>query len=287
MKKRITFLINPISGGKSKSNFPETAEKYLDHSRFEIQYLFTKHQGHAYDLAKSSDSEILVAVGGDGTINEVASALVDTEKTMGIVPFGSGNGLARSLGIPLRSMNAVKRLNQLNVSRIDTGLFNERQFFNMAGMGFDAHISALFANGVKRGFGGYVKATVREISTYRAEHYRIEVDGNVYERNAFMINIANSSQFGNNAHISPKASVKDGLLDVCITRPFPLYQIPILGVRLFSQTSHRSAYLEIIRGKEICISRNADGAVHVDGEPLQMGKELHIKIKPLSLSIII
>jgi diacylglycerol kinase (ATP) len=288
LKKNISFLINPISGGKSKSRFPDMAARHLDREKFNATYLFTENRGHAFEIAADlikNNTDIVVAVGGDGTINEIASALEGSGKTLGIIPYGSGNGLARSLGIPLNDEKAVLRLNNLHLNTIDSGSVNEKKFFNMAGIGFDAHISALFANHVKRGIRGYVKTTIAEISNYLPQHYKLTIDGVDYEREAFMISIANSSQFGNNAHISPFASLKDGLLDVCIIKPFPLYQFPVLGYRMFSKSTHRSKYVEIIKGKEIRIVREFAGAVHVDGEPCGMGQELNIGISPLSLTV--
>ena len=288
MKKSILFIINPISGGKSKSNFPGLASKHLDHSVFDARFVFTERSGHARELAlENADTDIIVAVGGDGTINEVASALEGTGKSMGIIPYGSGNGLARAMAIPLKDTDAVSRLNNLNATQIDSGTLNGCKFFNMAGVGFDAHISRRFAKHRDRGFGGYVQTTFREISTYQSQHYTLEIDGKTYERNAFMISIANSSQYGNNAHISPSASVKDGLLDVCIIRPFPLYIFPVIGLRMFNKTTHRSRFVEIIKGREIRILRKGPGAVHVDGEPQLMDAELNIRVKPLSLSVLI
>ena len=289
MKKNILFLINPISGGKNKLKFPEMASKYLDRDKFHANYLFTEKAGHAFEIASGMakiDIDIVVAVGGDGTINEIASALQSTGKTMGIIPYGSGNGLARSLGIPMNDKQAVLRLNSLHVNAIDSGTVNGKNFFNMAGIGFDAHISARFAEDVNRGLSGYVRTTITEISQYRYQRYHLEIDGKLYERDAFMISIANSSQFGNNAHIAPFASLSDGLLDICIIKPFPLYQFPLMAYRMFSKTIHKSKYVEIIKAKEIRILRENPGAVHLDGEPMIMDSELKIGIKPLSLSVL-
>lgn len=290
MKKNITFLINPISGGKTKLNFPDLANKFLDSGKFRPDFIFTEGRGHAYQMAierVNGETDILVAVGGDGTINEVGSALTGSGKIMGIIPYGSGNGLARSLGIPLNDRRAVQTLNRMNVSRIDSGTFNGRNFFNMAGIGFDAHISAVFADNVTRGLGGYVQTAFTEISAYQSQHYTLEIDGVRISRDAFMISIANSSQFGNNAHISPFASLKDGLLDVVITKPFPLYLFPVLGYRMFSRSAHRSKYIEIIKAEEINILREGSGAIHLDGEPADMASELKINVKPLSLSVLV
>jgi diacylglycerol kinase family enzyme len=205
---------------------------------------------------------------------------------MGIVPWGSGNGLARFLKIPLRYRAAIARLNEVNIKTIDSAELNDRKFFNMAGIGFDAHISALFATNSTRGLRGYVETTLTEVSQYKPQFYRINIDGREIERQAFMVSIANSSQFGNNAHLAPKASVQDGLLDVCIIKPFPLYHFPVLGLHMFLKTADKSKYVEIIKGRKIKITREARGAVHVDGEPVEMGKSLNIMVNPLSLKIL-
>ncbi len=265
------------------------ALKYLDTEKFQAEFMFTERSGHAFEIAGSvlnRDIDIIVAVGGDGTINEIGSAIESTDKILGIIPYGSGNGLARSLSIPLNDKLAIMRLNDLRISRIDTGTFNERKFFNIAGIGFDAHISAIFADNIKRGLRGYVQTTVSEISRYQFQHYHLEIDGKVYKRDAFMISIANSSQFGNNAHIAPFASLKDGLLDTCVIKPFPLYQFPVMGYQMFRKRIHKSRYVEIIKSKNIRIIREFEGAVHLDGEPIQMGMELNIGIKPLALSVL-
>jgi diacylglycerol kinase (ATP) len=288
LKKSILFIINPISGGKSKQNFPVMAAKFLDQSVFHSQFIFTEKEGHARELTcQNLDKDVIVAVGGDGTINEIASILEGTGKWMGIIPSGSGNGLARSLAIPLKDHEAVSRLNNLNSTVIDSGTLNDRKFFNMAGVGFDAHISRCFADHTVRGLGGYVQTTFREISTYQPENYILEIDGKTYSRKAFMISIANSSQYGNNAHISPFASVRDGLLDVCVISPFPLYKFLGMGYRMFRKTTHKSKFVEIIQGRNVRILREKAGAVHVDGEPQMMDAELNISVKPLSLRVLI
>lgn len=289
MKRKILFVINPISGGKTKYNFPEKVNKYLDNSKFDSECVFTEYHGHGSVIANEAlrnGVDILVAVGGDGTINEVASVVEGTDKIMGIIPFGSGNGLARSLGIPLGDVQAIKRINKLHTCKIDSGTFNGRKFFNMAGIGFDAQISARFAENVKRGLSSYVKIAFSEVSNYRSQHYRLLIDGKEYKHQAFMISVANSSQYGNNAHISPFASLNDGMLDICILKPFPLYKFPALALRMFRKNTHRSNYLEIIQGSKITIIREIAAAVHLDGDPFNMGTELSIGINPNSLTIL-
>ena len=289
MKRKILFVINPISGGKTKYNFPKKIDKYLDKSKFDFECVFTEYRGHGSLLAAEAlrnGADILVAVGGDGTINEVASEVEGTNKLMGIIPFGSGNGLARSLGIPIGDVQAIKRINKLHISKIDSGTFNGRKFFNMAGVGFDAQISSRFAGNVKRGLSSYVKIAFSEIANYHSQRYRLTIDGKDYEHQAFMISVANSSQYGNNAHISPFASLNDGMLDICILKPFPLYLFPVLVLRMFRKTADKSNYLEIIQGSKIVITRENAAAVHLDGDPFNMGTILSIGVNPHSLNIL-
>jgi diacylglycerol kinase (ATP) len=290
LKKKIFFIINPISGGLNKSFIPSLIDKWLDHHQFEAEIVFSEYHGHAQKLAENavdSSFDVIVAIGGDGTINEVASAVESSGKIMAIVPCGSGNGLARTLKIPLSHAKAIKRINSLNTTKIDVGLFNDKKFFNMAGMGFDAHISKLFAEEKKRGFVGYIKSTLKEIVNYKPENYIIEVEGKCIKREAFMLSVANSSQYGNNAHVSPEASVKDNLLDVCVIKPFPMWIFPALGYRMFMKSAHFSNYVEILRGNKIIIRRLKSGPIHLDGEPLMMGEILNISIKHLALELIV
>lgn len=289
LKKSILFIVNPISGGKDKTGFPKLVEQHLDKNKFDVEYVYTEAEGHAKSIAAgavANNTDIIVSVGGDGTMNEIASAVEGSGKIIGIVPYGSGNGLARSLGIPMNLKQAVRRFNNSSQDTIDSGVLNGRKFFNMAGMGFDATISTRFAEDKTRGLIGYVKTTLQEISNYKPQKYKIEVDGKLHEYEAFMLSIANSSQFGNNAHIAPSASVRDGLLDVCIIKPFPLYLFPVMGYHMFSNTADKSPYVEIVKGKKIRIIREQPGPVHVDGEPCQMGEEIAIDVKPLSLNVL-
>ncbi|MBG6236730.1 YegS/Rv2252/BmrU family lipid kinase [Pedobacter sp. CAN_A7] len=289
-KSNILFIINPISGGKDKLTIPDLIDAYLDRSKFNANYRFTSYAGHAAEIVDETVSmnfDIIVAVGGDGTINEIGAKVMHQHKVLGIIPYGSGNGLARFLKIPMNTRKAIEVLNHFQVSKIDTAIFNDKVYFNMAGMGFDAHISSIFAKNKKRGFSEYLKTGLKEMINYKPETYRIVVDGKSYTRKAFVVSVANSSQYGNNAHISPLASVSDGLLDVCIVKNFPLYKIPALAYYMLSAKTHQTDMVEIITGKNIQIFREQEAAIHIDGEPFLMGKEINISIQPLSLQVIV
>jgi len=205
---------------------------------------------------------------------------------LGVLPYGSGNGLSRFLGVPMDPEKAIQNINNWHVEAIDAGQADGKWFFNMAGMGFDAHIAEVFSRDGKRGFFTYIKSSFKEVMNYKAGKYQLNIDGKLYEREAFMLSIANSSQYGNNAHVSPDASVQDGLLDVCIIKPFPLWRFPELGVRMFTKTATGSKYLEIIKGKNIIINRANEGPMHLDGEPRISGATVEIKVVPASLRII-
>lgn len=288
-KKNILFIINPISGGKDKLKIPGLIDANLDRSKFNANFAFTEYVGHASEIAEEAANknfDIVVAVGGDGTINEIAAKVMQQNKILGILPFGSGNGLARFLQIPMNTVKAIKVINDCKVGLIDTATFNDKCFFNMAGMGFDAHISSVFAGNKGRGLSGYLKLGLKEVLSYMPQNYLLNIDGKEYSRTAFVISVANSSQYGNNAHISPTASVTDGWLDVCIVKKFPMYKLPVLAYEMLNAKTDNSNLVEIIKGKNIHISRIKEDAIHIDGEPFFMGKEINVSIKPLSLNII-
>lgn len=267
---------------------PALIAKNLDQNIFDYTITYTDSADHAKIIAAEhiGKVDIVIAVGGDGTVNEVASGIVGSETVLGVLPYGSGNGLSRFLGVPMDPGGAVRNINNWHVETIDTGRADGDWFFNMAGMGFDAHIAEVFSRDGKRGFFTYVKSAFREVMNYKADKYQLDIDGKKYEREAFMLSIANSSQYGNNAHVSPEASVQDGLLDVCIIKQFPLWRFPELGIRMFTKTAGGSKYLEIIRGKNITINRTQEGPMHLDGEPRMSGARVEVKVVPASLRII-
>jgi YegS/Rv2252/BmrU family lipid kinase len=268
---------------------PELIKDTIDAGVMEPVIAFSDGVAHARVIASEAIGkfDIVVAVGGDGTVNEVASAIVDTDTSLGIVPFGSGNGLSRFLGIPMNTRDAIKNLASGRTEIIDSARINGQPFFNMAGMGFDAHISEIFSHGKKRGFISYIKSSIKEVVGYQPQNYHLDIDGKKYDYKAFMLSIANSSQYGNNVHISPKASLQDGLLDVCVIKPFPLWRFPEMSMRMLIKATESSKYVEIIRGKQILIKREHTGPIHLDGEPQVAGTGIDITILPKSLKVIV
>jgi YegS/Rv2252/BmrU family lipid kinase len=288
MKKKISFIINPISG-HGKQQIVEKAIKQYLHKDFEVEILYTKAAKHAIELSKKASkyADIVVAVGGDGSVNEVAQGLINTDIPMGIIPRGSGNGLARFLKIPLNTVKAIALINNGNYKKIDTITINKEISINVSGVGFDAHIAHLFSLSKKRGLSSYLRIIRQEFFKYKASNYKLTFDNKRIETSAFLISFANSSQFGNNAHIAPKAIIDDGLFDVSILKPFPKIRTLEIIIRLFLKNIHHFKYFETIQTKEINIESEKDMIAHIDGEACILEKETYIKINPLSLTLIV
>ena len=289
-KKVILFIVNPISGIGKQKNIEELIKDNLDVSSYDYQVKFTKGPGHGTELAKeavASGVDVVVAIGGDGTVNEIGQTLVGSDTALGIIPTGSGNGLARHLKIPFRFDKAVAIINRGKIRKIDTATINDQVFLSIAGVGYDAFVAKKFANASKRGFFTYFRIVSNEYSQYRPKKYILEVDGRIIKRRALAITFANSNQFGNNTSIDPKAKLDDGLVDVCIVRRIPLLLVPLYVPMLFFKTFHKTHYIEIIRAKKAVVTRKKGKTIHLDGDPSETGKVLEMKVNPLSLNIIV
>jgi len=290
-KEKILFLINPISGTKKKVDLPEIINQLVDKTKYDVDVHITQYKGEATELVPKKLAEgyrRFVAVGGDGTVNEIAKALVDTDGILGIIPIGSGNGLARHLKIPINVDKAMKLINNGNFEAIDYGRINGIPFFCTCGVGFDAHIGNRFAENKGRGFINYFKITVSDFFNYKPNKYTLKVDNRYkYRTRAFLITFANASQYGNNAYISPKADIQDGKLDICILSPFKINRAPGLGIRLFTKKIDRSSLMYTEQARKIVLKRKKAGVVHFDGEPFQMGKKIKIRVVSKGLHVII
>ncbi|TAJ13691.1 diacylglycerol kinase family lipid kinase [Marinilabiliaceae bacterium JC017] len=289
MKKRVLFLINPVSGIGRQKTIEALIEKEIDEQMLQVEVAYTQYRGHAREISKQAVGkyDVVVAVGGDGTVNEVGSSLIGTDTAMAIIPTGSGNGLARFLEIPLKVNRAVEIINFLNFKKIDTLRMNEYFSLNVAGIGFDAFISHKFADKKKRGPLAYMQLITKEFPHYQSLKYNINIDGKSVSLNAFLISFANSSQYGNNVHIAPGAKIDDGLIDVCVIREFPKYTAPALLISLLDQSLDKGKYDEIKRARRIEITQDKELMGHVDGEPVFLGKKAVIDIQPLSLNVLV
>ena len=289
--KKIVFIVNPISGVGKKDQLPEIVDKYIDHSVNEVEIVYTEHPGHAFEIARQKADmgvDIVVAVGGDGTVNEVARALVETRTALGIIPCGSGNGLARHLMLPINMEGAMQVITECVIHDLDYGVINNHPFFCTCGMGFDAFISQKFADAGKRGPLTYIENVLIEGLKYEPETYSVTLDGNDAEPyKAFLISVANASQYGNDAYIAPKASMSDGFLDVVIMEPFDILDAPQVGLDLMNKTLDKSSKIRSFRAKDIRITRTNPGVIHYDGDPIMAGKDIHVQLKSKGIRIVI
>ena len=289
-KKKILFIMNPISGTVRKTGIPKVVEDNLDKDCFDFDLEETRYSGHAYELAtdaKVHGYDAVVAVGGDGTVNEVARAIVYSDIALGIVPCGSGNGLARHLMLPMDAAKAIKVINSYTVHDLDYGMINDIPFFCTCGMGFDAFISMKFAESGRRGPVTYIENILREGLKYRPETYEIKDENGTSLYRAFLVSCANASQYGNNAYIAPQASMSDGLLDVIIMEPFDMLEAPQISIDMFNKTLDKNSKIKTFKTKHIQIHREKPGFIHYDGEPVMTSSDVDISVKDKGIKIII
>lgn len=287
-KRKILAVINPISGTSNKEFMPETIARCIDPDKFDVVVRFTQHASHATLLTEEAIKEGfygVIAVGGDGTINEVAAALRDSSTALGIIPCGSGNGLARHLGIPMNVEKALEIINLDNIEALDYCTANDRPFFCTCGVGFDAHVSQKFAEARKRGPLSYIQKTLVEYLKYRCKTYSIEMNDRVVTEKAFVIACGNASQYGNNAFITPRASMHDGLIDVTVIHPFTPLDTAVLGVLLFTRHIDQDTNINTFRTSELTIHRPKPDVMHIDGEPIMMDADIHIKCHKAGIKI--
>lgn len=288
MKKRIRFIINPISGGVKKAKVPQMIEEHLDHSLFDYDIAITQYKQHAKAIAIESALEgidIVCAVGGDGSVHEVGTALSGTKTILAIIPTGSGNGLARHLKVPLKTPQAIRNINEMNCLRIDTGLANDKPFLGVGGYGFDACIAKLFDEYHIRGFWGYAQLVYEEYFSYKPPKMKIFVNDEVIKDNFLLCSLANSSEFGNGFCISPKSSITDGKMELVLLKKFAWWRtMGVLG-RFFLKRIEGSRYIRICSFEKARIILEKPLA-HYDGEPFSVRKEINVQIVPQNLNVL-
>lgn len=286
--KNITFVINPKAGVKHNVDFTNLIQKIFSVSDYEFEIFTTKAPNHATELAAGAvkkNMAFVVAIGGDGTVNEVAKALVNSRTTLGIVPSGSGNGFARHLKIPLKAEQALKLIVDGKILKVDTFLINNFFSVNVSGIGFEAHIAHLFAKAKGRGFWNYAKLSLNEFLKYKPFGVRMVIDGVEAEKEIISLSFANSSQYGNNARIAPRASIVDGQLEVCMMKKFPLIGAIGFGWKIMNGHADNSKYLETKKCKHIKVFSEIELPFHIDGEPTGFAKEFNAIIIPASLNV--
>ncbi len=290
MKKAISFIINPLSGGKNKEHIPQLIKSIIDADKYDIDIEITTSEEHT--LIKASNAiknkyDAIVAVGGDGTLNNVARYINHSEIVLGIVPMGSGNGFARELGISMDVKKSLQTINNWHIKICDTGIVNDTFFINLIGVGFDAHVTGLFANSKTRGLQTYARISFGEFMKYKSHTYSLFIDGEKMEHNAFLLSVCNGTQFGNNACIAPQAILDDGCFDISLVEKFGVWKTPEMGLRLFNKSIDKMNFVKSYKAKEIVIVREKEDMVNIDGEPVMMGKELRIKNQHKSIKVIV
>lgn len=288
--RSVLVIINPIAGVRPKDDIPNLVREVMpENEGFDVDIRFTERSGHASEMAKEAVKrgvDTVVAIGGDGTINETGCSLVGSKVKFGIVPMGSGNGLARHIQIPLDITRALECIRDGYSEAVDYGTVNEHIFFCTAGIGFDAQVSAKFAEAGTRGPVTYLRSFMQLVGDYKPSTYVIYTDDGRVKEKSFMIAIGNASQWGNNAYITPNASMQDGLLDVTLVKPMPLYDIPKMALQLFTRELDQNSHVLSFRSSHLRIIMPQANVVHVDGEPMKMDGILDIQIHPKQLNII-
>lgn len=283
--KKILFIANPLSGGKDKKTILKDIDAAIDRQRFAPSFVYTERPGHATSLARNADADIVVAVGGDGTVSEVAQGLVGTDKVLGIIPCGSGDGLAFHLGLSRNPLKALRTIQDGTSETMDYGMVDGRPFFCTSGVGLDAEVAWEFASAGKRGLWTYISLAWKIWQHFKPETYKIDVDGRTLSVPAVFVTVGNANQWGNQARITSLASVQDGLLDVTVVAPFHTWEIPVLATKLLDGRAHTSRRVTLLRGKRVSVVREKEGPAHYDGDPCMKGKEIHYEIVPAALHV--
>jgi len=291
-KKRVLFILNPASGPRNNTEeeFAALVSANIDSSAIDYKIVVTKDVLHATKLSRKAvaqKTDIIVAVGGDGTVNEVASGIIGSDTALGIIPFGSGNGLAHHLNLPFNVPEAISLINKGNTFQMDTASVNDIPFLSIAGIGFDALVADKFAGNSTRGLLTYLNIVSTEYISYQPLDYKLTIDGSTKTYNALLIGFANSDQFGYNTSIAPEARVDDGLIDVCIVQKAPLYTIPFIAPLLFVRQVHRTPFVNIIKAREVIVHTLDEMIVNIDGEPVTLKGPLKLSLIPHSLKVVI
>ncbi len=286
--RNILFIVNTILAGNKEAGITAIINREISRNKFYPEILYSEYPGHTAEIARKhfGDFDILAAVGGDGTVNEVARPMIHTDKVMAIVPVGSGNGLARSLNIPLKVSKAVRLINEGHIKIIDTGTINDLPFIHMAGIGFAAEVAGCYTRKGNHGMAQYLNQVIRTFLNYRSTGYIIRIDGSEFSDSLFLADFANVSQWGYGAHISPGADPSDGKLNLSMLSGFPKIIIPVLALRLFMHNIHRSRYMQVKPFTDATIIQSGETWSHIDGDPVLLRGNIHVAVLPSSLNII-
>ncbi len=280
--KHLVFIINPKSGVERQKAIQAAIDGKLDKNRYTYEIVHTDYAKHGTELAKAAAGKgayAVVAVGGDGSVNDIVAGLIGTDTALAIIPKGSGNGMARTIEIPLEEQAAMEVINRGNTAMIDIGFANDIPFISNAGVAFDALISRKFAKSTRRGFAVYSWLVTKFMWRYKEWEFDITIDGNHVKETAFIISVANGRQFGYNFQIAPAADFTDGLFDIVIIRKFPKLLGGLLVMRAMSGTITESPYVKHYRGSEVVISHPKLRLMQTDGDAHECANKIHFRIE--------
>lgn len=289
-KKHLVFIVNPRSGVKREKAVQQAIDKRLDTEQFTYEIQHTEYAKHGTVLAKEAAAKgahAVVAVGGDGSVNDVVAGLKGTNTALAIIPKGSGNGMARTMEIPLSEYHAIDVINRGNTKMMDVGYANDKPFISNAGVAFDALISKKFAKSTRRGFAVYSWLVTRHMWTYKEWEWDITIDGEPLKHTAFLVNVANGKQFGYNFQIAPSASYTDGLFDVVVVKKFPKFLGGALVVRAMNGTITKSPYVEHFRAREVVISHPKLKLMQTDGDAHDCEDKIHFRMATAAQKVIV
>lgn len=292
MKQKMLVVVNPFSGVGRQKRIETLLRNNLNHDLYDYEVRYTERIHHGTDIAREAVDkgyDIVTAVGGDGSVNDVIQGLKDSPVTLGIVPCGSGNGLARCMRIPLTPAFAIRLLNHGKAMAIDTIVLNDKYLIaSIAGVGFDAYVARLMKAAKMRGFPAYLNLILREYPTYVSKDYQIYLDGKAapIDRKAWFITFANSNQFGYNVAVAPRAKLDDGLIDISIVDKIPVEHALITAPLVYTNLFELSQHVEMFRASDIVVTGNVDKWVNIDGEGENVGRELHFVNHPKSLKVL-
>ncbi|MDR1883377.1 MAG: diacylglycerol kinase family lipid kinase [Prevotella sp.] len=289
-KKKIYAIINPKSGTSSKQNFPYRLAETFDARKFDVHIFITGYAGHGSEIAGQAiedKADYVIAVGGDGTVNEVARTLVNSNTALGIIPLGSGNGLARDLNISTDAKKAMGVILDGNIISIDYGMVNGRIFFCTCGVGFDAEVAAMASGKKSRGSFMYLKNMLETFIRQKPETYEITCPEGTIKDKALVVTCANASQYGYNAHIAPHADIQDGMMNIAILKPLSILDVPQTSLQLFTKKIDENNKMIDLVTNEAIIKREREGLMHIDGESVKTGREIHVKIIPGGLKVLV
>jgi YegS/Rv2252/BmrU family lipid kinase len=288
-KKKILFIINPISGTGKQKIVEQLLDKDLDKTLYDFDISYTEKAKHAIEISKNSvnDYNIIAAVGGDGSVQEVGKSLIGTNTTLAIIPIGSGNGLARDLKISMNIKKAILLINQGKTKLIDTIKINNEYFLGTAGVGFDAYISWKFDEASTRGILTYILVALKGFFNYKSLDYTVNYNGKEkIISKGMLVTFSNSKQYGNNILISPNSKIDDGLVRLVAVKKFPIVYLPFFAFYLLSKQIDKFKFTEELAVEKLILT-NPKTKIHMDGEPVEMDNKLEVEVVPKSLSIIV